>query len=120
MPTARYFLAAATGYDGRIYALGGFDGSGLPLATVELLSLFGGSASLLVRFPGAVREQPVEGTVPNERGIQPPLLESNNIRPAKDYSSADRITFRHSVDSIFSDSLNLSGFAALMNFAPAF
>src|SRR5437868_4466609 len=35
MPTPRSGLAAATGADGRIYAIGGADASGNPLATVE-------------------------------------------------------------------------------------
>jgi N-acetylneuraminic acid mutarotase len=35
MPTARVYLAAATGRDGRIYAIGGYNASGTPLNTVE-------------------------------------------------------------------------------------
>jgi N-acetylneuraminic acid mutarotase len=38
MPTARYSLAAATGPDGRIYALGGFDGTSF-LDTIEAYTL---------------------------------------------------------------------------------
>ena len=48
MPTARSFLAAAFGADGRIYAFGGFTSAGAPLATtqaLQYLSGFGGAAA---------------------------------------------------------------------------
>src|SRR5947209_4092169 len=56
MPTVRYLLAATTGLDGRIYALGGRDANGSPINTVEAYT----PRPLLAALDTTV--SPIEGT----------------------------------------------------------
>jgi N-acetylneuraminic acid mutarotase len=53
MPTARADLAAATGADGRIYAIGGIDGSSHALDTVEVYTASSNTWSTVAPMPTA-------------------------------------------------------------------
>jgi hypothetical protein len=53
LPTARGGLAASTGPDGKIYALGGFDGSGQPVNAVERYDLTQGTWTQAANLPTA-------------------------------------------------------------------
>jgi N-acetylneuraminic acid mutarotase len=104
MPTARQGLGAATGFDGKIYAFGGFNATGTPLATVEILRYLGGlfgGATAPANSPSLVPVDPISSTVITATPTVVPLQEVSNQGGVPGNGASDTTAVRDQTDVVF-------------------